>query len=100
MASGRRNGFVVGLERIQAVSQAANAEVPAELIDRYIDQARSPDEFSAEVLHRATATSNHTRGKIAALHHLRESVQKLSEQHDLLDEHAGNPEPAKKRAKS
>ena len=63
-------------------------------------QARSPDEFSAEVLHRATATSNHTRGKIAALHHLRESVQKLSEQHDLLDEHDGNPEPAKKRAKS
>ena len=75
---------MVDLERIQSASKAtAAADIPVELI-HHIDEAHAPDVHSAEVLRRATATSDHTRGKIAAVHTLGEAVRRLSSEHGLL----------------
>ena len=68
---------------------SAAVEIPIELIGRHIDEAQAPDVHSTEMLRRATATSDHTRGKIAAVRNLGEAVRKLSAEHGLLTDPPG-----------
>ncbi|KAL1528626.1 hypothetical protein AB1Y20_009964 [Prymnesium parvum] len=93
------NAFITRLERVKTVSQSSDLEVPVEFIHRHVDEARSPDDFKEDILSRVKATANQTRGKIAALQHLKESVRQFSKQHGLMDEPGSSDDQSPRGAK-
>lgn len=87
-ASSRRNALVGNYETILQRTKdtgAGDVQIPCELIDKHVDEAKTPDGFSEEVFQRSNSVRSRTRGSISALHNLREAVGELAQQHGLVD---------------
>eukprot|EP00965_Chrysotila_dentata_P238752 6202692-Pleurochrysis_carterae.AAC.5 len=85
--SGRRARFSEHLERLRTIRCPPGLGVPYELLERFIDEDRSPDDFGAELGKRLRASQEAHRGKASALQNLWEGLHKAAtEEPSLLTE--------------